>query len=141
MLRATPARRQPPTAGLAAVLGPLPAEILAAIWRLGRATTREIYEQLEQPPQHAYTTVRAAMRQLAADGYLSCLPQKKRNALVYIPCIGQEALTRHVLHQILDGLKVDYPDAVAAYIARHDQARAPRLRLVWSAGRRYDDAG
>ena len=137
MLQATPARRQ---AGLAALLGPLPAEILAAIWRLGRATTREICEQLE-PRQHSYATVRAAMRRLAADGYLSCLPQKERNALVYIPCIGREALTMHMLHQILDGLRADYPDAVAAYVARHDQARAPRLRLVWSAGRGRGDAG
>jgi hypothetical protein len=73
------------------------------------------------------------MQRLAADGYLTCLPGKERNAYVYIPRVGQEALTLQVLHQILDGLAADYPSAVAAYVARYDTPRAPHLRLVWAA--------
>ena len=129
----SPARLRPSTAGLAAILGPLRAEILATLWRLGRATTRDVHRQLDLPRQHAYSTVRAAMQRLAADGYLTRLPCKERNAYVYIPRVGQEALTLQVLHQILDGLAADYPSAVAAYVARHDSARMPRLRLVWAA--------
>jgi predicted transcriptional regulator len=127
------AQLQSSTAGLAAILGPLRAEILGTLWRLGRATTREVHRQLNLPRRPAYGTVRAAMLRLTADGYLTCLPCKERNAYVYIPRIGQEALTLQVLHQILDGLAADYPTAVAAYVARHDTARAPHLRLVWAA--------
>jgi predicted transcriptional regulator len=130
------ARLQSSSAGLAAILGPLQAEILATLWRLGRATTRDVQQQLDLPRQQAYGTIRAAMQRLAADGYLTRLPHKERNAYVYIPRVGQEALTLQVLHQILDGLAADYPTAVAAYIARHDTARAPHLRLVWSAAAR-----
>ena len=71
----------------------------------------------------------AAMQRLAADGYLTRLPCKERNAYVH-PRVGEEALTLQVLHQILDGLAADYPSAVAAYVARHDSARIPHLRLV-----------
>jgi hypothetical protein len=73
------------------------------------------------------------MQRLAADGYLIRLPRKERNAYVYVPGVSEEALTIQVLHQILDGLAADYPSAVAAYVARRDTARAPRLRLVWAA--------
>ncbi|MEP7188186.1 MAG: BlaI/MecI/CopY family transcriptional regulator [Roseiflexaceae bacterium] len=121
------------TAGLATILGPLGAEILATLWRLGRATTRDVHRQLNLPRQYAYGTVRAAMLRLTADGYLMCLPYKERNAYVYIPRIAQEALTRQVLDHILDGLAADYPTAVAAYVARYDTARAPHLRLIWAA--------
>ena len=128
----SPARLRPSTAGLAAILGPLRAEILGTLWRMGRATTRDVYRQLVLPRRYAYGTIRAAMQRLAADGYLTCLPYRERNAYVYIPRVGQEALTLQVLHQILDGLAADYPAAVAAYVARHDTARAPHLRLVWA---------
>jgi predicted transcriptional regulator len=130
MHRGAPTRRRSSTAGLAAILGPLRAEILATLWRLGRATTRDVHRQLDLPRRPAYGTVRAAMRRLTADGYLTCLPCKERTASVYIPRVGQEALTLQVLHQILDGLAADYPRAVAAYVAGHDTTRAPHLRLV-----------
>ena len=133
MYLVAPARLRASSAGLAAILGPLRAEILATLWRLGRATTRDVHRQLDLPRRHAYGTVRAAMLRLTADGYLTCLPCKERNAYVYIPRVGQEALIVQLLHQILDGLAADYPTAVAAYVARHGTARAPHLRLVWAA--------
>ena len=133
MYLVSPARLGSSTAGLVAILGPLRAEILATLWRLGRATTRDVYWQLNLPHRYAYSTIRRAMQRLAADGYLTHLPCKERNAYVYIPRIGQEALTLQILHQILDGLAADYPTAVAAYVARYDTARAPHPRLVWSA--------
>ena len=133
MYLVAPAQLRSSTAGLAAILGPLRAEILATLWRLGRATTRDVHRQLDLPRRIAYGTVRAAMQRLTADGYLTCLPCKERNAHVYIPRVGQEALTLQVLHHILDSLAADYPTAVAAYVARADTARAPHLRLVWAA--------
>src|SRR4029079_10805538 len=126
----SPARLRSSTAGLAAILGPLGAELLATLWRLGRATTRDVHRQQDLPRRYAYSTIRAAMQRLAADGYLTCLPYKERNAYVYIPRVGQEALTLEVLHRILDGLAADHPTAVAAYVARYDTAPAPHLRLV-----------
>ena len=129
----SPARLRSSAAGLAAILGPLRAEILATLWRLGHATARDVYRQLDLPHRYAYSTIRRAMQRLAADGYLTCLPGKERNAYVYIPRVGQESLTLQVLHQILDGLAADYPSAVAAYVARYDTPRAPHLRLVWAA--------
>ena len=115
----SPARLRSSAAGLAAILG--------------HATTRDVYRQLDLPHRYAYSTIRRAMQRLAADGYLTCLPAKERNAYVYIPRVGQEALTLQVLHQILDGLAADYPSAVAAYVARYDTPRALHLRLVWAA--------
>jgi predicted transcriptional regulator len=126
----SPVQLRASTAGLAAILGPLRSEILATLWRLGRATTRDVHRQLDLPRRYTYGTVRAAMQRLTADGYLTCLPGKQRTASIYIPRVGPEALTLQVLHQILDGLAADYPRAVAAYVAGHDTTRAPHLRLV-----------
>jgi predicted transcriptional regulator len=131
MYTAPASRPRSSPAALAAILGPLRAEILATLWRLGRATARDVHRQLPGPRQHAYGTIRQAMQRLAADGYLTRLPRKKRNAYVYVAGVSQEEMTSRLLHQILDGLAADYPSAVAAYIARHDMARRPRLRLVW----------
>ncbi|HEX5688856.1 MAG TPA: BlaI/MecI/CopY family transcriptional regulator [Roseiflexaceae bacterium] len=117
------------------MLGPLRAEILAALWKLGRATVREVQEHLPASRREVYATIRAAMQRLVGDGYLARLPIKKRNAHLYMASVSAEALTRQLLHQILDGLAADFPGAVADYIARCDAARAPQLRLVWRADR------
>jgi len=128
-------------AGLAAILGPLRAEILAALWQLGRATIREVHRELHAPRQHPYSTIRRAMQRLAADGYLMRLPRKQRNAYVYVAGVSQEEITTQFLHQILDGLAADYPRAVAAYVARYDTAQVPRLRLVWVRDQHPDRSG
>jgi predicted transcriptional regulator len=111
----------------------LQAEILATLWRLGRATVRDVQRQLPAAYQHGYGTIRSAMQRLAADGYITRLPRKQRNAYVYVAGLSREALTTQLLHQILEGLAADYPSAVAAFVARNDRARAPHLRLVWRA--------
>jgi predicted transcriptional regulator len=131
MYMAPAARLRSSPASLAAILGPLRAEILFTLWHLGSATARDVHRQLYGPHQHGYGTIRQAMRRLAADGYLTRLPRKKRNAYVYMAGVSREELTARVLHQILDGLAADYPTAVAAYVARYGRARRPRLRLVW----------
>jgi predicted transcriptional regulator len=131
MFTAPAPRLRSSPASLAAILGPLRAEILATLWRLGRATARDVHRQLRGPRQHSYGTIRQAMQRLVADGYLLRLPRKKRNAYVYTAGVSEEEITRRLLHQILDGLAADHPNAVAAYIARHDMVRRPRLRLVW----------
>src|SRR6266705_1360381 len=58
----SPARLRSSPAGLAAILGPLRAEILATLWRMGRATTRDVYRQLDLPRRYAYSTIRTAMQ-------------------------------------------------------------------------------
>lgn len=135
MQLASPTRLRLSTAGLTTILGPLRAEILAMLWRLGRATSRDIHQQLDLPRTYAYSTVRSAMQSLAADGYLTCLPDKQGNANVYIPRVGQEALSLQVMHQVLESLAADFPAGVAAYVGRYNAPRAPHLRLVWSADR------
>ena len=132
MYPAPASRLRSSPASLAAILGPLRAEILAALWQLGRATVRDVHRQLHGPRQHTYGTVRQAMQRLLADGYLIRLPRKNRSAYVYAARVSQEEITTQLLHQILDGLAADYPNAVAAYIARYDMARRPQLRLVWA---------
>jgi predicted transcriptional regulator len=128
-------------AGLGTVLGPLQAEILSTLWQLGRATVRDVHQQSPASRRHTYGAIRAAMQRLAADGYLLRLPRKERNAYVYVAGVSREALTIQLLHQILDGLAADYPDAVASYIERHETARTPRLRLVWRADRQRQHTG
>ncbi len=132
MFLAPTARLRPSPAGLAAILGPLRAEILATLWQHGRATARDVHRQQHAARQHPYGTIRRAMQRMAADGYLTRLPRRERNAYIYVACVSQAELTTQVVHQILDGLAADYPTALAAYVARYDAARAPRLRLVWA---------
>jgi predicted transcriptional regulator len=131
MYMAPASRLRSSPASFAAILGPLRAEILSTLWHLGRATARDVHGQLYGPHQHGYGAICQTMRRLAADGYLTRLPRKKRNAYVYMAGVSREELTTQVLHQILDGLAADYPTAVAAYVARYDRMRRPRLQLVW----------
>src|SRR5438552_18835109 len=67
MYLAPTARLRSSPTGLAAILGPLRAEILATLWQHGRATARDVHRQQRATRQHPYGTIRRAMQHKAAD--------------------------------------------------------------------------
>ncbi|MDQ3216300.1 MAG: BlaI/MecI/CopY family transcriptional regulator, partial [Actinomycetota bacterium] len=62
----TPRKNQP----LAAVLGPLEAEVMEVVWDRPEVTVRDVYAVLSDRRHIAYTTVMTTMGRLAEKGLL-----------------------------------------------------------------------
>lgn len=75
-------------------------EIMKVIWPLGRATVREVYDELRERRPLAYTTVQTMMNILEAKGHLRKEPGTK--AHVYAPVRPQQLVVRSMVHEFVN---------------------------------------
>jgi BlaI family penicillinase repressor len=80
-------------------------EIMKVIWPRGRATIREVYDELRGHRAIAYTTVQTMMNILETKGHLKREPGEK--AHVYSPVRPQQAvvksMVREFVNRVFDG--------------------------------------
>jgi predicted transcriptional regulator len=75
-------------------------EIMKVVWKLGPATVRQVYEDLREQRQIAYTTVMTMMNILETKGFL-----KKRSgdkAFVYTPSKPQKQVIGAMVREFVD---------------------------------------
>lgn len=113
MLRKFFTRLWPKQKGLTRVLGELETEIMEITWGKGRATVRNVYEELLSQREIAYTTVMTIMTRLADKGLLT--KEKEGQAYIYTPVCSQEEFTQTLVGEIIDGLLADYEEEAFAH--------------------------
>ena len=82
-------------------LSPLELKAMEALWKLGRASIREILEQLPVGKKLAYTTVQTLVFRLEAKGAVQKL-RKIGNAYIFVPVITQRQAYRRLVNDFLD---------------------------------------
>jgi BlaI family penicillinase repressor len=75
-------------------------EIMKVIWPLGRATVREVYDNLRSRRTIAYTTVQTMMNVLETKGRLKKHPGEK--AQTYAPVRQQQRVVRSMVREFVD---------------------------------------
>ncbi len=73
---------------------------MKAIWPLGRATVRDIYDRLRDRRSIAYTTVQTMMNILETKGHLRKEPGEK--AQFYVPVRPQQAVVKSMVREFVD---------------------------------------
>jgi predicted transcriptional regulator len=76
-------------------------EVMEELWRLGRASVRELLENLPKKKQPAYTTVQTIVRRLEEKGAVRQV-RKIGNAHIYEPAISRLAAHRRLVRDFLD---------------------------------------
>ena len=82
-------------------LSPLELKAMEALWKLGRASIREILEQLPVRKTLAYTTVQTLVYRLEAKGALR-KQRKIGNAHVFVPVITRSQAYRRLVNDFLE---------------------------------------
>jgi predicted transcriptional regulator len=86
-------------------LTPQELAIMKVVWRLEKATVREVYEALRRKREIAYTTVLTMMRILEEKGYVT--KTRVERAYVYRPAQPRaqviSAMVRDFLDRVFDG--------------------------------------
>jgi len=123
---------KPHKMGLKKVLGDLEAEVMKIVWKTGRATVRDVHEQLRLEKNLAYTTVMTIMSRLAEKGLLDKEPQG--NAFVYIPTITEKEFAERVAIEVLDGLLDEFAEPAISHIVdklgADDAAKLEKLEQI-----------
>ncbi len=105
----TARRRQP----LAAVLGPLEAEVMEIIWDRGEVTVRDVYRELKRARPIAYTTVMTTMGRLSDKGLLR--RKEDHPAHKYSPHVSREQYATSTVKSVVDWLVNQFRDPAVAY--------------------------
>ena len=82
-------------------LSPLELKAMEALWKLGRASIREILEQIPVSKTLAYTTVQTLVFRLEAKGAVR-KQRKIGNAYVFVPVITRSQAYRRLVSDFLE---------------------------------------
>ena len=82
-------------------LSPLELKAMEALWDLGRASIREILEQISVRKTLAYTTVQTLVFRLEAKGAVR-KQRKIGNAYVFVPAITRSQAYRRLVNDFLE---------------------------------------
>ena len=97
--------------GLRKFLGDLECEIMELVWKKANptVTVRDIYENLRQQRQIAYTTVMTTMVRLAEKGLLKVL-DRVGLANCYAPTESRDQFTKNAVDRVLSIFLKEFPD-------------------------------
>ena len=101
---------------------------MKVVWRLDKATVRDVYEALRETRQVAYTTVMTMMKILEDKGYLK--KSLVDRAHVYKPAQPQQQVVGGMLRDFLDRVFDGAPDALLLHLAKDNKLTEKQRRMV-----------
>jgi predicted transcriptional regulator len=109
-------------------LTPQELAIMKVVWRLDKATVRDVYEALRDTRPVAYTTVMTMMKILEDKGYLKKTLVER--AHVYRPAQRRQQVVGAMLRDFLDRVFDGAPDALLLHLARDSKLTDKQRRIV-----------
>ena len=109
-------------------LTPQELAIMKVVWRLEKATVRDIYEALRDTRPVAYTTVMTMMKILEDKGYLKKVLVDR--AHVYRPAQRRQQVVGAMLRDFLDRVFDGAPDALLLHLAKDNKLTDKQRRIV-----------
>lgn len=77
-------------------------EVMKVVWRLGRATVRQVYEGQRQKKKLAYTSLMTVMKILEQKGVLR--HEVEGRAYVYYPTVSRSQITNRMVKDLVQRL-------------------------------------
>jgi BlaI family penicillinase repressor len=103
-------------------------ELMNVLWRLGRASVREVHEALSGRKRPAYTTVQTMMTRLQEKGALRHV-RKIGNAHIYEPAIPQAGAYRRLIDELI-GLLGGSARPLMSHLVESNQVSLEDLRAM-----------
>ena len=108
---------------LEAILGPLEADVLNAVYDMGKPVRiRVVYERMKGERKIAYTTVMSTMNTLYEKGILDRKVTEGRGGLLYVywTKMTREEMEKSAVKHIMDSLMKNFGEAVTSYLVDMD---------------------
>jgi predicted transcriptional regulator len=109
-------------------LTPQELAIMKVIWRMEKATVRDVYEALRETRQIAYTTVMTMMKILEEKGYLKKTAVER--AHIYRPAKPRQQVVGAMVREFLDRVFDGASDSLLLHLARDNKLTDKQRRIV-----------
>lgn len=97
-------------------LSPIEADIMQIVWREGNTTVREVHEELLRSGYVPYTTIMAAMNNMAQKGLLK--QNKKNKAYAYSAALSSAAVANEIIDNVVDRILGGSPTPILAHLLK-----------------------
>jgi predicted transcriptional regulator len=112
-------------------------EVMNVLWRLGRASVREIHEGVPESKRGAYTTIQTILARLEEKGAVRRV-RKIGNALIFEPEITRKAAHRRLVDDVLARIGGTRP--LMAHLVETGEISLADLREMEEMVRRLGEA-
>jgi BlaI family transcriptional regulator, penicillinase repressor len=109
-------------------LTPQELAIMKVVWRIDKATVRDVYEALRETRQIAYTTVMTMMKILEEKGYLKKTAADR--AHVYRPAKPRQQVVGAMVREFLDRVFDGASDGLLLHLAKDNKLTEKQRRIV-----------
>jgi BlaI family transcriptional regulator, penicillinase repressor len=109
-------------------LTPQELAIMKVVWRLEKATVRDVYEAMREKRQVAYTTVMTMMRILEDKGFLVKVVAER--AHVYKPAKPRQQVVGAIVHDFVERVFDGAADRLLVHLARDTKLTDKQRRLI-----------
>jgi len=109
-------------------LTPQELAIMKVVWRLKKATVRDVYEAMRETRQVAYTTVMTMMRILEDKGYLKKTVVDR--AHLYKPAQPRQKVVGDMVRDFLDRVFDGASDGLLLHLAKDNKLTEKQRRIV-----------
>jgi BlaI family penicillinase repressor len=103
-------------------LAPLELDCMNALWRLGKATVRDVQGALASTRPRAYTTIMTILDRLAQKGVVE--RKKAGRAWLYTPNLSAEQARTHAVTRLVEGFFQGSTEALASHVMNLSRARS-----------------
>jgi predicted transcriptional regulator len=112
----------------ASTLTPQELAIMKVVWRLEKATVRDVFDALNEQRRVAYTTVMTMMRILEEKGYLKKTMAER--AHVYRPVKPRHQVVGAMVKDFVDRVFDGASDALLVHLARDNRLTEKQRQIV-----------
>jgi BlaI family penicillinase repressor len=106
-------------------LGRVQLRIMQTLWKLGRATAREITDALSRSEPIAHSTVQTLLRSLEEKG--SITHEVERRTFVFVPLVQEDKYKRNAARELLDRVFGGDVGSLVAHLLQNEKVSHKEL--------------
>ena len=102
--------------------------LMKVVWKLRRATVRDVVDELEKKGAVAYNTVQTMLRILEGKGYLK--HEKSGRSFVYTPLVERDNARSAALKKLLSNFFDDSPRSLLVNLIEDEELNASDIKQL-----------
>ena len=106
-------------------VGKVQYQIMQVLWRLGKATARQITDELSRDRPIAHSTVQTLLRQLETKGIVA--HEKVERSFIFLPLVHQAQVTETPLRDLLQRVYHGSVVNLMSHLLEHEKISAEEL--------------
>ena len=109
-------------------MGQVQLRIMQLLWKLKRASARELTDELNKTEPIAHSTVQTLLRQLEAKGSVS--HKKEQRTFYFYPLVKEEKVKKSAARELIESVFQGSAGGLVSYLLEHEKVSSDELAEI-----------